>query len=219
MNMKSSRLSCIFFTCLISLLTLSLIGEAEAQNLNDQMSAANLAWKQRKYDKSQAILERITTNYSGRAPMLYGAKFGTIWYRKGLSELKLANQAKRNNAGEDSDKWFGEAAKSFEECYKKYPNGAPGMAQSTNTAHKACLQRWAEASMGLGEYKKAIDLYKKFKAEREPRDKILPSLGGFYINLAICNFLMEKAKIPEGIRNFETALKNKDKMRTSDTGI
>ncbi len=219
MNMKSSRLSCIFSTCLISLLTLSLIGEAEAQNLNDQMSAANLAWKQRKYDKSQAILERITTNYSGRAPMLYGAKFGTIWYRKGLSELKLANQAKRNNAGEDSDKWFGEAAKSFEECYKKYPNGAPGMAKSTNTAHKACLQRWAEANMGLGEYKKAIDLYKKFMAEREPRDKILPSPGGYYINLAICNFLMEKAKIPEGIRNFETALKNKDKMRTSDTGI
>lgn len=219
MNTKPIHSSFALFVCVFSLLAIALPQDAKAQNLNEQMSQANLAWKERKYDKCQALFERITSVYSGRAPMLYGPKFGVIWYRKGLCELRLANEAKRKNALGDSQKWFEKAAKSFEECYKKYPNGAPGMAQSTNTAHKACLQRWAEANMGLGEYKQALKLYQKFLAERAKRDKILPTPGGFYINMAICNFLMEDPKIPDGIRHFESALKNKEKMRTSDAGV
>ncbi|MFK7912034.1 MAG: tol-pal system YbgF family protein [Akkermansiaceae bacterium] len=219
MNTKPFHSSFALFMCVCSLLAGALTQDAKAQNLNEQMTQANQAWKDRKYDKCQAILERITGIYSGRAPMLYGPKFGVIWYRKGLCELRLANDAKRKNALDDANKWFDKAAKSFEECYKKYPNGAAGMAQSTNTAHKACLQRWAEANMGKGEYKEALKLYKKFLAEREQRDKILPTPGGFYINLAICNFLMDEPKIQEGIRHFESALKNKEKMKTSDAGI
>lgn len=73
--------------------------------------------------------------------------------------------------------------------------------------------------MGTGAYKKAIALYEKFLKEREKRDRILPTQGGFYINLAICHFLMDEPKIAEGIRHFETALKNKEKMKTSDNGI
>ncbi|MGB0774702.1 MAG: hypothetical protein ACPGUY_02575, partial [Akkermansiaceae bacterium] len=78
----------------------------------------------------------------------------------------------------------------------------------------------AEASMGMKEYKEAIKLYEKFLAERDKnKDKLLPTPGGFYINLAICNFLMDKPKISDGIGHFETALKNKEKMKTSDAGI
>ena len=219
MNTKIIPTSVTLFVTVISLITLAMTGDVKAQDLNTQMTQANQAWKERKYEKCQALFERITSVYGGRAPMLYGPKFGVIWYRKGLCELKLANEAKRKNALDESKKWFEKAAKSFEACYKKFPNGAPGMAQSTNTAHKACLQRWAEANMGMGEYKEALKLYQKFLAERQKRDKILPTPGGFYINMAICNFLMENPKIPDGIRHFETALKNKAKMRTSDAGI
>ena len=196
-----------------TLALMAMMGTVKAQNLQTQMSQANKAWEDGQYEKCQALFTRIVTSYGGRAPMLYGPKFGLIYYRKGLCELKLASIAKRANQLKGAAKWFELAAKSFESCYKKFPNDAKGMAKSTNTAHKAALQRWAEASMGMGEYKEAIKLYQKFLAERDPsKDKILPTPGGFYINLAICHFLMEKPKIPDGIRHFETSLKNKEKM-------
>lgn len=204
---------------LIAALSLSLLGTVSAQNLNTQLTQANQAMQQRQFEKAQALYERITSTYDGRAPMLYGPKFGFMWYRKGICELKLANDAKRKNQLDGAAQWFEKAAKSFETCYKKYPNGAPGMAASNNVAHKAALQRWAEAKMGMKDYKEALKLFQKFQAEREQRDKYLPTPGGFYINLAICNFLMESPKIPDGIRHFETAIKNKVKMRTSDAGI
>lgn len=198
---------------------IALTETSSASNLNEQLTQANQAWKERKYEKCQALFERITSVYDGRAATLYGPKFGFMWYRKGICELKLANDAKRKNQLDAAAQWFEKAATSFETCYKKYRNGAPGMPATTNVAHKAALQRWGEAKMGMKEYKEALKLFKKFQAEREKRDKFLPTLGGFYINLAICNFLMESPKIPAGIRHFETAIKNKEKMSTSDAGI
>ena len=207
-----------FLTMMVAAV-IAITGTVKGSNLNDQLTQASQAWKDRKYEKSQALYERITSIYDGRAPMLYGPRFGLIWYRKGICELKLANVAKRKSQLDEATKWFEKAAESFETCYKKYPNGAEGMASSTNMAHKASIQRWAEAKMGSKEYKEALKLYQKFQAEREQRDKFLPTPGGFYINLAICNFLMESPKIPAGIRHFETAIKNKERMRTSDAGI
>lgn len=219
MNTMRHKLSFSRYVAIFSLMLVAMLGTTQAQDLNTQMSMANKAWEQGKYEKCQALFERIITSYGGRAPMLYGPKFGVIYYRKGLCELKLAGIGKRANNLDDAAKWYEKAAESFEACYKKFPNGAAGMAQTINTAHKAALQRWAEASMGKAEYAEAIKLYKKFLKEREQRDKILPTPGGFNINLAICHFLMEDPKIAEGIRYFETALKNKEKMKTADNGI
>lgn len=220
MNTKFSHSSISRLLVMCAVAWVASFSTAKAQDLNTQMTQANQAWKEKQYDKCQAIFTRIVTSYAARAPLLYGPKFGVIYYRKGLCELKLADIAKRGNKKEEAKKWFDAAAKSFETCYKKYPNGASGMPKTTNTSHKAALQRWAEASMGKQEYKEAIKLYQKFLNERDKgRDKILPTPGGFYINLAICHFLMEKPQIPQGIRHFETALKNKEKMRTQDAGI
>jgi len=219
MNTISNSFSFKRTIALFSMIMVMVLGTAKAQDLTTQMSMANKAWEAGRYDKSQAIFERITKSYSGRAPMLYGPRFGVIYYRKGLTELKLANAAKRQRNLDDTAKWFEKAVASFKECYEKYPNGAAGMAQTLNTAHKASLQRWAEALMGEGDYNTAITKYQKFLKEREQRDKLLPTPGGFYINLAICHFLMDEPKIAEGIRHFETALKNRDKMRTADGAI
>ena len=81
----------------ITLTIIVMMGTVKAQDLQTQMSQANLAWKDGKYDKCQAIFVRIVTSYGGRAPMLYGPKFGVIHYRKGLCELKLAGDANRAN--------------------------------------------------------------------------------------------------------------------------
>lgn len=183
------------------------------------MSSANKAWQARDYERCQALFGRIVNTYGPRAPMLYGPKFGVIYYRKGLSELMMASIAKRGNDLKSAKDWYSAAAESFKECNIKYPSGAEGMAKTLNTAEKKALQKWAEACMGLRDYEKALELYKKFLKERSNLDAILPSQGGFYINLAICNFLKKEPDMEKGIFNFETAIKNKDKMKTSESGI
>ena len=197
-----------------------MLGAVNAQDLNTRMTQANTAWGEGKYQECHQLFENIVKTYGPRAPLLYGPKFGLIHYRQGLCELKLADISKRANKKEESMKWFDKAAKSFEICYTKYPNGAKGMAPTNNTSHKAALQRWAESSMGQTKYEEAIKLYGKFIKERDAsRDKILPSPGGFNINLAICHFLSAKPQIPKGIEHFETAIVNKVRMRTQDAGI
>ena len=194
--------------------------DVRAQNLQAQLSNANTAYQQGDFEGSRDIFEHVTNAFGARAPMLYGPKFGVIYYRKGLCELKLAGEAKRGNRQADTSKWFEEAAKSFEVCYTKFPNGAPDMAPTKNTAHKSCLQRWAESKMGLKDYDEALRLYNKFQAERDSaKDKRLPSQGGFNINLAICNFLKTEPDIGEGIGKFEQALVNKEKWETSDSAV
>jgi len=219
MNTMTSQFSFARYATIFSLILAVMLGSVQAQDFATQRSMASKAWKDGEYEKCQAMYERIVSTYGKRAPMLWGPQFGLIFYKKGMSELKLASMAKRNNNLDNAAEWFEKAAVSFKTCYEKFPNGAAGMADTINTAHKAALQRWAEASMGKGEYKQAIDLYKKFLKEREQRDKILPTPGGFYLNMAICHFLMEEPKIAEGIRHFETALQNREKMKTSDNGI
>ena len=194
--------------------------DVSAQNLQAQISNANTAFQKGDYEGSRNTLEHVTKTFGARAPMLYGPKFGVIYYRKGICELKLAGEAKRGNRQADASKWFEEAAKSFDVCYTKYPNGAPDMAPTINTAHKTCLQRWAETKMGLKDYDEALRLYNKFEAERDKsKDKKLPSLGGFNINLAICNFLKIEPDLGEGIGKFEQALVNKKKWGTSDAAV
>lgn len=204
----------------ISLACIAMTGALHANDLQTQISNSITAYENREYEKCHAILQRIVSNFGGRAPMLYGPKFGTIYYRKGVVEIKLANDAKLANNLADAGKWFEEAAKSFQTCYEKFPNGAEGMAKTVNSNHKASLQRWAEAQMGMKKYEEAIKLYQKYLLERDKmRDGLLPTPGGFYINLAICNFLMQEPDIVEGIRHFETALQNKVKMKTKESGV
>ena len=215
---KLKPLSVTLASILIVLMTSS--GNLRAQDINTLAAASDAAYKAGNLEECHSILQRIITSFGGRAPMMYGPKFGVFHYRKGLVELKFASNAKRANNLEDAKKWFEEASKSFEACYEKYPNGAVDMADTVNAVHKASLQRWAEASMGNKKYEDALKLYKKFLAERDKvRDKILPSPGGFYINLAICNFLKGDPDIPDGIRYFENAIKNKEEMRTKDVEV
>jgi len=204
---------------MLSLALGAMLGTAKAQDLNSQMSLANKAWKAGDYPQCQQAFAKIVKVYGPRSKMLYGPKFGGMYYRKGIVELKMANISKRGNNQKDAQKWFQAAAESLETCHEEYANGAPDMAKTTNLAYNASLQRWAEACMGLGDYEKALELYLKFKKERGPKDKFLPTPGGFYVNLATCHFLKSKPDVPEGIKVFEIALKNKVKMKTSGNAI
>lgn len=215
---KFNSMSQVIMIMLIA--AIALVTDVKAQNLQALLSNANIAHKQGDYEGSRNILNQVTEKFGRRAPMLYGPKFGIIYYRKGLCELKLAGIAKRARQTTDAQKWFEAAATSFEKCYTDFPNGGANMAPTVNTAHKTSLQRRAEAKMGLKDYDEALRLYVKFLAERDSKkDKPQPSKGGFNINLAICNFLKTEANIEEGISKFEPALAQKVDWETSDAGI
>ena len=62
---------------------------------------ARVEYKNRDYVNCQATLQQLVTNYGARAPMLFGPKLGMLYYRKGLCELKLANDAKLDNNPEE----------------------------------------------------------------------------------------------------------------------
>ncbi len=101
---------------------------------------AALEYENGDYLNCQATLQGIVTHFGGRVPIAHDPKFGAIYYRKGICELKLANDAKAKNNPEEAGKWFGEAAKSFQACYKQFQSGAGGMTKTTNVQHKAALQ-------------------------------------------------------------------------------
>ena len=171
---KFNSMSQVIMIMLIA--AIALVTDVKAQNLQALLSNANIAHKQGDYEGSRNILNQVTEKFGRRAPMLYGPKFGIIYYRKGLCELKLAGIAKRARQTTDAQKWFEAAATSFEKCYTDFPNGGANMAPTVNTAHKTSLQRRAEAKMGLKDYDEALRLYVKFLAERDSKkDKPQPS--------------------------------------------
>jgi len=153
--------------------------------------------------KSLQLLKVATTRYGKNAATLFGSKFGVIWYRQGFCELKLAKYA--------------DAMKSFEKCYRDFPNkGGQVEGGGGNPYHKRALLKWGEAAQGAEDWQQAVRLYKKFLEERDKaRDKF--PRGAFYINMSICHFKL--AKIPEGIEHLEIAIKNKEVFPTPDAGI
>lgn len=195
------------------------MGSLQAQDLNTMSSKANEAWQMKDYQQCQSIFDRIIKVYGDRAPQLFGSKFRVIYYRKGLAELKLAGEARRVRDIKSAQKWYVEAVDSFKTCHDKFPNRAQGLPQAGNVVHMSSLQRWAEACMGTGDYQKTLELYQKFKKERQQTDEYLPSEGDVQLNMAISYFMLKPPKIEEGVKVFQTALDNKEAMKTSNAGI
>ncbi len=151
-----------------------------------------------------ALLVRATDNFDGRAPQLFGPRFGWFWYHRGYAEIKLNK--------------FEDAMKSFEVCYTKYQNVAPkeGQAPSLNLYNKKALLLWGHAAKGAEEWDTSIRMYEKFLKERDPaRDSY--EKGVFYINMAINHFKLKKIK--EGSDYLETAIKGKVSFPTPNKGI
>jgi tetratricopeptide (TPR) repeat protein len=155
-----------------------------------------------KWQEALDLLTQATDRFGKNAKVLFGSKFGVLWYRRGLCELRLNKYA--------------EAMKSFETCYRDFPNQGANAQGGGNPYHKKSLLKWGEAAQGAEDYQQAIRMYKKFLDERDKARDKFPQ-GAFYVNMAICHFKL--AKIPEGIENLEIAIKNKETFPTPDAGI
>lgn len=190
-----------------------------AQDINVDMPAAIAAMKGGEWEKAQALLERVTKTYGGRAKGLYGGKFGNIYYDKGRMEMKLG--AKYKSAGGEANlaksaEFYNKAIESFKEC-RKLPTDKLGV----NKYFFLSLLYWGQAEQALGLHKEAIAHYEKFLKDRDPKKegKDKYSLGMYNINMAICHFKLEKPMLAEGLVFYENALQNKDKYKLPDAAV
>ncbi len=163
-----------------------------------QHSITLMQFKQ--WDRALKFSEQAIKDEGDGALEQWGPLFGTIYYRKGLCEMKL--------------KKYGAAASSFEKCYRDFPNKKNAM--NENEFEKRALFHWAKAEMGQEEWQKALDLFKKFLAEREhPRDRF--SQGDFFISRAKCYYKLRQ--VAPGNQSFESALEKKIAYRVPDAAI
>ena len=151
------------------------------------------------WEEALALFDRCIELHGQDALKKFGPAFGANWYRKGLCEMHL----KRLDA----------AAKSFETCYRDFPNNGK---KAGNIFHKRALVRWAETAQAADQPAEAIRLFKKYLEERDRQnDPFEP--GAYYLQLALCHFKL--GEVPQGAENLETAVRNKNGFGAPDSGI
>ncbi|MES2439164.1 MAG: tetratricopeptide repeat protein [Verrucomicrobiota bacterium] len=179
-----------------------LAGPAYSQNagLESLVAQSQAAMEGNRWEEALDFNKRVVSRYGQENPFrVYGAQFGTVYYRKGVCEMKL--------------KRWDEAMRSFEICYRDFPNEGkdPG-----NSYQKLALLKWGEAAMGAEDWELAISRFSKFTDERDRKGDPFPQ-GAFYINLAVCQYRL--GRLAEGNENLEIAIRNKGDFPTPDSGI
>ncbi len=129
-------------------------------------------------------------------------EIGVLYFRRGLCEMKL--------------KMWKNAMHSFGICYRYFPNPEPYQGIGGNVFHKLALLKWAEAAMADQQWRTALDLFEKFRLERDKERDRFPQ-GLFYLNRAVCFYQL--GELPTGNENFEIALQNRDAFQTPREGI
>ena len=169
---------------------------SDAKTLNAEALAAMEAGK---WEEALQLFNRCVLAHGSDALAKFGPSFGVTWYRKGICEMQL----KQPDA----------AVKSFEICYRDFPNRGKTV---ENPYNKRALIRWGEAAQAMGNHAEAIRLFTKFLAERDKeKDPFEP--GSFYIQLALCHLAC--GDVLQGAENLETAVRNRKTFGTPESGI
>lgn len=183
--------------------------QANAQSLNAQVQEAFNAVGAGDFEKAHAAFSAIVNEHGAKGKEIAGGKFGELYFKKGLCEWKLAGQARMNKDMDRAKKYWEMCSKSFADC-QKFPSDAKGR----NEDYFKSMRYQGQAYQMLNKPKEAIESYKKFIKEREPKDSFDP--GMFNINMAICHYKLKQPELKIGSEFFETALKNREKQPISD---
>ncbi|MGJ8632734.1 MAG: tetratricopeptide repeat protein [Luteolibacter sp.] len=181
-------------------ISLALPAQAQEEDIGQLVDKGLAAMNEAKWQEGVAVHTEIVKRFGDEDAMgKFGPKFGVLVYRKGICELKL--------------KQYAEAMKSFDSCYKDYPNTPE---KGGNTFQKMALLKWGEAALGAKQYQVAIDQWKKFLAERnKAKDKY--AQGTFHVNLAVCYYNL--GKMTEGNQHLQIAIANKTTFPTPPEAI
>jgi tetratricopeptide (TPR) repeat protein len=172
----------------------------QSESLVKLAEKSQMAMEREKWEQALKYHAEAVSRFGRNDPYeSYGAQFGTIFYRKGICEMKL--------------KRWSEAMASFETCYRDFPNRG---ADQGNPFQKLALLKWGEAAMGAEQWEFAKSRFSKFVDERDKTDDVFPK-GAFYVNLAICEYRL--GNMTGGNENLEIAIHNKVDFPTPDSGI
>ncbi len=155
------------------------------------------------------ILDSIIDKYgpAENGVNVFGARFGSAYYNKGLCELKIAQQHNRSGfkLGDEMEKTkrlFEAAITSFEKCYAIKNTEK----DSGNIYQTKSLLFIGNAQQGMDEFEKAIETYEKFQYEKNSiRDQF--NLDDLSINIAICHWLKKEPDLDEAERFFLRSLR------------
>jgi outer membrane protein assembly factor BamD (BamD/ComL family) len=187
---------------LAALAAVVLPAAAEDGDLETLVKRANAAMHAERWQEALASSTAAVERFGKDDPLRnYGAQFGAVHYRKGICEMKL--------------KHWDEAMRSFEICYRDFPNHG-ATAENGNVFQKMALLKWGEAAMAAENWELAISRFSKFTVERDKRRDAFPQ-GVFYISNAVCHYRL--GRIPEGNENLEIAIRNQRLFSTPDEGI
>jgi tetratricopeptide (TPR) repeat protein len=169
---------------------------ANAETLNTEALAA---MESGQWEQALQTLDRCIEAHGAEALERFGPSFGVTWYRKGMCEMRL-------------QRWEA-AARSFEICYRDFPNQGKA---AGNRYQKRALMRWGEAARAAGRPEEALRLFKKFLAERDrDSDDFVPAT--YYIQVALSH--LQLGELVLGAENLQTAVRNKGGFATPDNGI
>lgn len=183
----------------VVLMLLASAGVARAQDLPDMVERSIRMMQAGQWEDALRLHAQAIEQFGASGKDVYGPQFGAIYYRKGICELRL---------GRHDD-----AARSFEACYKEFPDNGR---ENGNPYEKTVLLPWAEAAMGMERWQQALDLFDKFLRERNQTRDPIPR-DSFYLNMAICHYRL--GHIPSGNENLEIAIKNKKPYGVPDAAI
>lgn len=199
MNSTGRLISRFGATCAVWL-ALTAAAFPQGAELSRLMDEGRAAMDKKDWQQALELHTQAVTRFGQEDPLReFGAQFGVVFYHKGVCEMKL--------------KRWPEAMRSFETCYRGYPNTGkdPG-----NPFHLLALCKWGEAAMGAEDWGLAASRFAKFVGERDRLRDQFPH-GSFYVNTAICQYKL--GHIPEGNENLEIAIQNKADFPTPESGI
>lgn len=197
--MPVHRLLRVIRTSLTAGCVFAVASAQELDELNTLVPESLAAMKAEKWEDALGLLTKTTAMRQEEALRLFGPQYGVIWYRRGICEMRL----KRWDA----------AIRSFETCYRDYPNRGPS---GGNTYQTKALLKWGESAVGAKRWEIAISRFRKFLVERDKvRDKF--QQGPFYVTLGVCHFRL--GQIPEGNEQLEIAIRNRETFPTTPDQI
>lgn len=121
------------------------------------------------WEETLKVQQSIIDEEGQSALAVWGPMFGSVYYRKGICELKL-------------HKWNA-AMESFRICRESFPNVKGAI--SHNEFYDRSLLGWADAAIGAEDWGKAIQLMDQFFKERQqPGEKF--SVEDYFKKKAMC---------------------------------
>lgn len=190
------------FLAMLAALAMALPSVAQDEDLETLVNRAHAAMEAERWQEALASNTAAVARFGGKDSLRnYGAQFGAIHYRKGICEMKL-------------QRWD-EAMRSFEICYRDFPNDG-ATAENANVFQKLALLKWGEAAMAAEDWELAISRFRKFTLERDKLRDVFPR-GVFYISTAVCHYRL--GRIPEGNESLEIAIRNQRLFPTPDEGV